>query len=176
MGKKFIQKRHFEAEEEEELSDLEIDGEVEEPQILINEVERLETLTKNIHNEYVKQYTAKGKNPNWLEALLVVNPEPIDQTLNVDDDIKRELLFYNISHQNTIDALKKLKALGEKINRPDDFFAEMIKSDRQMDKIKTKVIAEQVSIKKFEQKKQKLQNVKFAKAVLYINLDERLSK
>jgi hypothetical protein len=41
----------------------------------------------------------------------------------------------------------------------------MIKSDKQMDNIKAKLITEQVRIKKFEEKKQKLQNVKFAKAV-----------
>ena len=174
MGKKFIQNNHIE--EEEELSDLEMDAELEKPQIQINEVERLETLTKNIQNEFVKQYTTKGKNPSWLETLLVTNPEQIDQTLNVDDDIKRELIFYNMTHQNTIEALKKLKDNAEKINRPDDFFAEMIKSDKQMDKIKTKIVTEQVRIKKFEQKKQKMQNIKFAKAVIFINLDERLTK
>ncbi len=174
MGKKFIQNNHIE--EEEELSDLEIDAELEKPEIQINEVERLETLTKNIQNEFVKQYSTKGKNPSWMETLLVTNPEQIDQTLNLDDDIKRELIFYNMTHHNTIEALKKLKANGEKINRPDDFFAEMIKSDKQMDKIKTKIVTEQVRIKKFEQKKDKMQNIKFAKAVLFINLDERLTK
>jgi rRNA-processing protein EBP2 len=174
MGKKFIQHKHIE--EEEELSDLEIDAEVEEPVVQVNEIERLETLTKNINSEFVKQFSSKGKNPSWLETLLVINPENMDQTLNVDDDIKRELLFYNATHSNTIQALRKLKDHGEKINRPDDFFAEMIKSDNQMDKIKYKFISEQVRIKKFEQKKQKMQNIKFAKAVKSFNLDERLSK
>jgi hypothetical protein len=45
----------------------------------------------------------------------------------------------------------------------------MIKSDKQMDNIKGKLISEQVRIKKYEEKKQKIQNVKFAKAVYLIS-------
>jgi rRNA-processing protein EBP2 len=52
------------------------------------------------------------------------------------------------------------------LNRPGDFYAEMLKSDRQMDKVKGQLIKEQTRIKKFEEKKQKLQNIKFAKAVI----------
>jgi hypothetical protein len=41
----------------------------------------------------------------------------------------------------------------------------MIKSDNQMVKVKKTIINEQQRIKKFEEKKQKLHNIKFAKAV-----------
>ena len=43
----------------------------------------------------------------------------------------------------------------------------MLKSDKQMDRIKGKIVSEQVRIKKFEEKKQKLQSIKFNKAVKY---------
>ena len=59
----------------------------------------------------------------------------------------------------------KLKKLGEKINRPDDCFVEMLKSDEQMANVKKEIIKEQQYIKKFEAKKQKLQNIKFAKSI-----------
>lgn len=52
------------------------------------------------------------------------------------------------------------------MNRPGDFYAEMLKSDKQMDRIKGKIVSEQVRIKKFEEKKQKLQSIKFNKAVI----------
>jgi rRNA-processing protein EBP2 len=166
MGKKFIQFNYIA--EDEELSDLEVDADIDEPQIRINEVELLETLTKTINNEFVKQFTSKGKNPNWLETVLVTNAEQVDPTLDVDDDIKREFIFYNITHLNTIQALKNLKENGEKIKRPDDFFAEMIKSDKQMDTVKSKVNSEQIRIKNFEQKKEKMQNIIFTNAVKII--------
>jgi rRNA-processing protein EBP2 len=91
----------------------------------------------------------------------------IPEDLDVEDDIKRELLFYNITHKNAIQGILKLKEFHEKINRPGDFFAEMLKSDDQMMKIRRKIVTEQQRIKKFEDKKQKLQNIKYAKAVNY---------
>ena len=59
----------------------------------------------------------------------------------------------------------KLKENGEKLNRPGDFFAEMVKSDYQMQNIKKQIITEQQRIKKYEEKKNKMQNIKFAKAM-----------
>jgi hypothetical protein len=41
----------------------------------------------------------------------------------------------------------------------------MLKSDRMMERVKGRIIKEQVRIKKFEEKKQKLQNIKFSKSV-----------
>jgi hypothetical protein len=41
----------------------------------------------------------------------------------------------------------------------------MLKTDRMMERVKGRLIKEQVRIKKFEEKKQKLQNIKFSKSV-----------
>ena len=94
-----------------------------------------------------------------------ISQSQIPQNLNPDDDIKRELIFYNIAKENAIQGMIKLKQLGEKINRPDDYFVEMLKSDEQMMKVKKQIINEQQYIKKFEAKKQKMQNIKFAKSI-----------
>ena len=42
----------------------------------------------------------------------------------------------------------------------------MLKTDRMMERVKGRLIKEQVRIKKFEEKKQNLQNIKFSKSVL----------
>ena len=52
-----------------------------------------------------------------------------------------------------------------KINRPDDFFAEMLKNDKTMERIRKSIIEETNHIKKFEERKQKMQNLKFSKAI-----------
>lgn len=54
----------------------------------------------------------------------------------------------------------------------------MLKSDKLMEKVKVRIINEQVRIKKFEEKKQKLQNIKFSKSVnLFCNaLDKRFEE
>ena len=89
-----------------------------------------------------------------------ISQSSIPENLNPDDDIKRELIFYNIAKENAIKGMIQLKQLGEKINRPDDYFVEMLKSDEQMLKVKKQIINEQQYIKKFEAKKQKMQNIK----------------
>ena len=94
-----------------------------------------------------------------------ISESTIPPNLNPDDDIKRELIFYNIAKENAIKGMIQLKQLGEKINRPDDYFVEMLKSDEQMLKVKKQIINEQQYIKKFEAKKQKMQNIKFAKSI-----------
>jgi len=41
----------------------------------------------------------------------------------------------------------------------------MLKSDKMMERVKGRIIQEQVRIKKYEEKKQKLENIKYSKTV-----------
>ena len=131
----------------------------------INLVVEISEKINSIKNDVQKYYDAKNKKIDWLEFPVNISQSQIPQNLNPDDDIKRELIFYNIAKENAIQGMIKLKQLGEKINRPDDYFVEMLKSDEQMMKVKKQIINEQQYIKKFEAKKQKMQNIKFAKSI-----------
>jgi len=51
------------------------------------------------------------------------------------------------------------------ISRPDDFFAEMLKSDEHMAKVKSRLLQQQVKVQNFEERKQRLENKKFHKAM-----------
>ena len=51
------------------------------------------------------------------------------------------------------------------ISRPDDFFAEMLKSDEQMGRVKARLLKQQEKIKTFEEKKQRTENKKFHRAI-----------
>jgi hypothetical protein len=44
--------------------------------------------------------------------------------------VQREVQFYQITKGNVDMALKKLQAENVELKRPDDYFAEMIKSDQ----------------------------------------------
>jgi len=173
MVKEFFSKKHLKNLEvpENDESDLDIEEEFDEQEIesieFPNDEEKLNEFTNKIKEEFQRYYTFKGKNPNWLQKMTLTGNIQIPEELDVDDDIKRELIFYNITHKNTIKGILKLKDAHEKLNRPGDFFAEMLKSDDQMLRIRRKLVGEQQRIKKFEEKKQKLQNIKFAKAVIF---------
>ena len=154
---------NYENQEENPLNKEEEDSDSEVPSI--NLVEEISEKINSIKNDIQKYYTVKNKNIDWLEFPVSISESTIPPNLNPDDDIKRELIFYNIAKENAIKGMIQLKQLGEKINRPDDYFVEMLKSDEQMANVKKQIIKEQQFIKKFEQKKQKLQNIKFAKSM-----------
>ena len=155
----YEQKREDNSNEEEEESDnsLEVPS--------INLIEDISEKINSIKNDIQRFYDAKNKKIDWLEFPVNISQSSIPKNLNPDDDIKRELIFYNIAKENAIQGMIQLKKLGEKINRPDDYFVEMLKSDEQMMKVKKQIINEQQYIKKFEAKKQKMQNIKFAKSI-----------
>ena len=131
----------------------------------INLIDELTEKLNSIKSDVQKFYDNKGKKITWLEFPVETSTTEIPEYLNPDDDIKRELIFYNIAKENAIKGMIELKKLGEKLNRPDDYFVEMLKSDEQMLKVKKLIINEQQYIKRFEAKKQKMQNIKFAKSM-----------
>ena len=51
------------------------------------------------------------------------------------------------------------------ISRPDDFLAEMLKSDSHMAGVKSRLLRQQAKIKSFEEKKHRAENKKFHKAI-----------
>jgi len=91
-------------------------------------------------------------------------PELAEQ-LNTNKDIKRELAFYNIARENVKEGMSFLVQMKQPISRPDDFFAEMVKSDKQMSKVKHRLLKQQVKIQSFEERKKKAEQKKFHKAV-----------
>jgi rRNA-processing protein EBP2 len=78
----------------------------------------------------------------WGETFAIVAPTPLpfgqngdpDQNpLDIHDDLKREVAFYNTALEAVNLARPKLKAAGIPFTRPDDFFAEMVKTDGKYD-------------------------------------------
>ena len=76
---------------------------------IINLTNELEEKKNSILNDFLKFFSQKGKKVSWLENLTIISDEEIDQNLNPDDDIKRELFFYNLAIKNVINNLIKLK-------------------------------------------------------------------
>ena len=89
----------------------------------------------------------------------------ISSELQVKDDIKREVAIYNVTRENVMKGMQFLIQSKVPISRPDDFFAEMLKSDQHMSNVKSRLLKQQVKIKTFEEKKQRAENKKFHKAI-----------
>lgn len=79
-----------------------------------------------------------------------IRPEE-DPVLN---DFKREMLFHRQAQSAVLEGIPRLHELGVKTRRPDDYFAEMAKSDEHMQKVRANLMAKQQGQAKSERIKQ----------------------
>jgi len=92
---------------------------------------------------------------------------------DIDDDLNRELAFYKQSLAAVKSARRQLEAEGTPFSRPVDYFAEMVKSDEHMGKVK-KVLVDKAAGKKASEEAKKLREAKkFGKQVQVAKLQER---
>lgn len=102
----------------------------------------------------------------------ITSAEPV-QIEDVEDDLNRELSFYKQSLDAVKDARAKLKKEGVPFTRPTDYFAEMVKSEEQMGKVKAKLVDEAARKKASADARRQRDLKKFGKAVQVAKLQER---
>ncbi|XP_067893201.1 probable rRNA-processing protein EBP2 isoform X2 [Heterodontus francisci] len=119
------------------------------------------------------------KNIEWVERLDMTNGPATDfvakaegksvaqerSDIDPDDDFQREMYFYRQAQATVLNALPRLQRLKIATKRPDDYFAEMAKSDQQMQKIREKMMSKQISMEKSEKAKQLRALRKYGKKV-----------
>ena len=84
-----------------------------------------------------EEMRSKKRSMPWAESFSVIPEKPLPfggsstdgSPLDVHDDLKRELAFYNMALEAANEARNACKQAGVSFSRPDDFFAEMVKSD-----------------------------------------------
>ncbi|GIY95019.1 probable rRNA-processing protein EBP2 [Caerostris extrusa] len=120
-------------------------------------------------------------NGDWLEKLdvSVKTSAPELETSNkkstavdteAEHDFKREMIFYNQALAGVNKALKRLKKIGIPTKRPEDFFAEMAKSDNHMKKVREKLLNKKMVVERTEKiraiRDQKKQGKKIQREVI----------
>ncbi|KAF7987719.1 hypothetical protein HCN44_003582 [Aphidius gifuensis] len=83
-----------------------------------------------------------------------------DPVLN---DFKRETTFHRQAQAAVIDAISRIKKLGIPTIRPDDYFAEMVKTDEHMHKVRENLAKKQVAAQRSEKVRQLRQQRKVGK-------------
>lgn len=97
---------------------------------------------------------------HWVETLSVTTSEPFVLE-NLQDDLKRESQFYADSLEGVKLALKRCEEMGIPYQRPSDFYAEMVKPDKHMARVKDSLLREKkkmavVANRRERQKQQKM--------------------
>ncbi|OCF45970.1 rRNA-processing protein EBP2 [Kwoniella heveanensis CBS 569] len=113
----------------------------------------------------------KVTNMPWAEHLVLSSRETLD--VDPSDDLQREMAFYKIA----LDCIPQAKKLAAKhdipFTRPVDYYAEMVKSDEHMERVRTKLVEEAQGIKKSEAAKKQRDLKKFGKQIQHEKLKQR---
>ncbi|KAJ4856377.1 eukaryotic rRNA processing protein EBP2 domain-containing protein [Trichoderma breve] len=104
---------------------------------------------------------------------VVSSAQTTESIPDVSDDLQRELAFYSQCLEAVRVGRSRLISEGVLFSRPKDYFAEMVKEDAHMEKIKAKLV-EEASAKKAAAEARKLRDLKkFGKQVQVSKLQER---
>lgn len=141
---------------------------VKKPKKLVNSVEGLKQSLADLRKDLPWVERLDMTNPPTEDILSKVEgkvPAPINGDVNADDDFQREMFFYRQAQATVLEALPLLNKHGIATKRPEDYFAEMAKSDQQMQKIRKKLISKQAILEKSEKAKKLREQRKFGKKV-----------
>ena len=129
--------------------------------------------------------SGKGVMP-WIETMTVNYPKTIaEEVPNVQNDLEREVALYvlfsplrtNHSYRQALDGAMRGRALVLAANvpfsRPDGYFAEMVKTDEHMERIRQRLLDESASIKASENAKRQRELKKYGKQIQTEKLLER---
>ncbi|KAJ7968509.1 putative rRNA-processing protein EBP2 [Quillaja saponaria] len=111
------------------------------------------------------------ENVEWIHKLSI----DIDQEKEVDvnDDLERELAFYTQALEGTRQAFDKFHSMGLPFLRPSDYYAEMVKTDVHMEKVKGRLLTEKKNIEEAEERRKAREAKKLAKEIQSQKLKER---
>ncbi|KAK4683481.1 rRNA-processing protein EBP2, partial [Tremellales sp. Uapishka_1] len=110
-------------------------------------------------------------NMPWAETLVLSSKDVLE--VDAQDDLQREMAFYKLALEAIPQARKLATKFDIPFTRPTDYYAEMVKSDEHMERIRTKLVEEAGGIKKSEAAKKQRELKKFGKQIQHEKLKAR---
>ncbi|TLD29647.1 hypothetical protein E2P81_ATG05941 [Venturia nashicola] len=132
--------------------------------LTINNISALQAAHKRIALEIPKLAFSVHQSVTTAEPVVIED---------IDDDLNRELAFYSQSLSAVKEARILLKAEGNAFTRPVDYFAEMVKSDEHMGRVKAKLVDEAAGKKAAAEARKQRDLKKFGKQVQVAKGQER---
>ena len=111
------------------------------------------------------------ENIDWVHKLTIDHDQ--EEDIDVNDDIVRELAFYTQALEGTRKAYDLVNSHGTPFFRPPDYYAEMVKTDVHMLKVKGRLLDQKKKIEEAEERKKARESKKMAKEVQALKLKER---
>ncbi|KAG2461761.1 EBP2 protein, partial [Polypterus senegalus] len=115
----------------------------------------------------------KGLGPDIMATIDSKNNVDDNSEVNAEDDFQREMCFYRQAQAAILEALPRLHKLKIPTKRPEDYFAEMAKSDQHMQKVRAKLLQKQQAMERSEKAKKLRELRKYGKKVQVQVLQKR---
>ncbi|GAC98399.1 rRNA processing-related protein [Pseudozyma hubeiensis SY62] len=134
-----------------------------------------ESALTRIYNDIRLDAPSSSSKLPWIETMRITYPTSISSLVtDPENDLERELAFYKQALHAAVEGKKLILASGTPFSRPSDFFAEMVKTDEHMERIRQKLLDESAAIKASEAAKKQRELKKFGKKVQVEKLQERI--
>ncbi|XP_019461332.1 PREDICTED: probable rRNA-processing protein EBP2 homolog [Lupinus angustifolius] len=111
------------------------------------------------------------ENVEWTHKLAIDIDQ--EQEVDVNDDLARELAFYTQALEGTKQAFDKIQSTGQPFLRPPDYYAEMVKTDTHMVKVKGRLLAEKRKMEEADERRKARESKKLAKEIQAQKTKER---
>uniref|UniRef100_A0A0D6QRZ9 Uncharacterized protein n=1 Tax=Araucaria cunninghamii TaxID=56994 RepID=A0A0D6QRZ9_ARACU len=162
-----------EEEEEEDYSEEEEDSDDDEEEDVRAKEPRKDAVYNTVGLHEKLEEIGWPDNIDWIEKLCVDYQREDGGEIDANDDLVREMAFYTQGLEGTREAFGKLQDLKMPFLRPPDYYAEMVKADSHMLKVKDKLLFQKQKIEEAEERKKAREAKKISKAVQAEKLKER---
>lgn len=138
--------------------------------IRINHTDALERVYEDFRLDAPSMH---GKMP-WIETMSLTYDKVLaDEVPDVQNDLDRELAFYRQALAAAVQGRQRVLEAGVPFSRPSDYFAEMLKTDEHMERVRQRLLDESASIKASEDAKRQRELKKYGKKIQTEKLLER---
>lgn len=115
------------------------------------------------------KWTHKAK---WIDHMTITGTNE-ERVVDVNDDLTRETFFYERALESANECVRRLKDLGVPVRRPDDYYAEMVKSDEHMKRVRSELLFEQQQLEIREERRKARESKKYGKQVQAEKIKQR---
>lgn len=112
-----------------------------------------------------------SENVDWIHRLSISYNQ--EGEIDIKNDLEMEAAFYKQALEGAREALTKFQSRGLPFLRPSDYYAEMVKDDAHMEKVKGRLLARKKSIEEADERRKARESKKLSKEVQAQKLKER---
>jgi len=114
-----------------------------------------------------------AKRVPWIDSLCIDGHQEFPKGISAKDGVKLESAFLNAASEAVKEGFRRLKVMKVPCGRPSDFYAEMLKTDKQMYLIRQRAAEETRRIRIVEDRRKAQSAKKFAKKAKSKKLEAR---